>query len=171
MTAETLASKVSELDQQVKEAILFAASCLKKRDLSQFEVQDLLVRRGFDMEAVGPCLTFLVAQRFIREEVVVEKELNLARGSRARGDSLIAEKLVARGIPMALIQSKLTDSERETESERALELLQVKLPRGGSRAKIGRFLWSRGFSEATIDSVLESYTGPLESVDLESMEV
>lgn len=169
--AENLSLTVTDLDESVKEAILVAAAYLKKRDLSQFEIRDRLVRRGYGSEVIEPCLKFLVSKRFIREELVVEKALNMARGSKAKGDSLIAEKLVARGLPLELIQSKLTDPDNGTENERALELLTSKFPRGGSASKLGRFLWSRGFAEETIDSVLASYAPSLESSDAEFEEV
>lgn len=171
MTVENISLTVGDFDESVKEALVAAAAYLKKRDLSRAEIQERLVRRGFGPEIVESCLTFLVSKRLIREELVVEKALNMARGSKAKGDSLIAEKLVARGLPLELIQSKLAESDNGTEAERAMELLKAKFPRGGSVSKLGRFLWSRGFAEETIDSVLATYAAPNERLEEELEEV
>jgi SOS response regulatory protein OraA/RecX len=75
-------------------------------------------------------------------------------GRKAIGITLLRQKLEAKGIPSELV-SMIVIERVSGEHARAGALLQSKFPNSTSRAKAARYLWSRGFEESTIESVID----------------
>lgn len=132
----------------------YALGLLARREWSTAELRDRLIQRGVAPEVVEDTLTFLQTHGLQSDARFVASR---ARGLSARkGNRAIAQDLRQKGIEPELIEAQV--SELEDEAARACHaarrfegtLLDEKL-----KAKVWRFLGSRGFSSAAIRQAMQ----------------
>lgn len=138
-------------------ALSEAVRALARREHSTEELRTRLLRKGYtpdDIEAaIARCIDdgWLSDQRFA--ETIVRYRQSMGKGPRR-----IAYELREKGVDEAIIQSVL-DSERQDWETSCLRVYQRKFgnqppPDGAARAKIFRFLVSRGFTVEQINLTL-----------------
>jgi SOS response regulatory protein OraA/RecX len=86
--------------------------------------------------------------------------VHLSRGKRAKSHSLLREELLDLGAPEAAVNEAL--SMARPDADAIMDLLASRHPKPAERAKSGRFLYTRGFSEEQIESALDAYFGSAE---------
>ena len=127
------------------EAMVKAASSLRRRDFSERELSDRLSRAH-----VAPAARTETLDRLVRAGAV--DDARLARGraellaARGAGDALIRHDLTSRGIAEELVDSSLAGI--EPEHERAARIVSTR----GVSAKTARYLARKGFSEDSIEA-------------------
>jgi SOS response regulatory protein OraA/RecX len=135
-------------------AILKALRILRSRDVTRAEML-LLLKPTFDDHLIQEAIVFLDQYQLLDDLRIVRNRVEKNTGRHAVGDGFLKEKLRAKGVSEDLI-SLVFEQIDTSEAERAAELLQLKFKQSATRAKAARYLWARGFSEDTIESVIGS---------------
>jgi SOS response regulatory protein OraA/RecX len=140
------------MDIRLKEAVVFALKQLGRQDRTESELRASLAAR-YDLELTDAAMIFLHQYRLLDDAKIAENARERNIGRRAVGDALLREKLLLRGVSEDLVEQVIHSNEAE-EEYRGREVYQLKFPKGATRAKVARYLWSRGFSENVIESIL-----------------
>lgn len=123
---------------------------LKQRDLTEHEVRQLLERRGLSHEA-DRAIVELQKMGLLNDKRIAELTVFGNQGRMAVGDQKLIEKLLLRGVDTLIVEEAIATQE-QNERDRAQAIIDVRF--GGTvDDKALRFLWSRGFSEDTLDSL------------------
>lgn len=129
-----------------------------RRDYSAKELRDRMRRRGYEEAVIGPTIEQLAAEGLQSDARYAQTQVRW-QGSRS-GNRKIRQKLSANGVETAVIEAALDEATDET--ERALLALQrfAKTPLDQKlKAKVYRFMASRGFGFDTIRKACEQIWG------------
>jgi len=137
-------------------ALALALKKIRLQDRYEAEVRGFL--NEFDPEAVECVIRFLKDRRIIDDSKTTQNLIDRNSGKRSVGLERLRAELLERGAPEETIDAIL-GSEPDGESQRMLEALSAKFSPDVSRAKAARFLYSRGFPEESIESVLDRFFG------------
>ena len=142
-------------------ALAVALRRLETSDRYEAEVRKALGR--YSSATVEKVLSYLKEKRFLDDARTTETVLQFNEGKRAVGVEKVRQKLESRGAPEGLLHRAVTVT-ANGDAERAELLLKTRYAdaKMEDRAKAGRFLYSRGFREETIESVLEGHFGSLD---------
>jgi SOS response regulatory protein OraA/RecX len=135
-------------------ALLSALKMLKRQDLTIQEVKTRL-ECNFDPSLVEQTILFLTNNRLLDDLRYARNAVERNEGKRAIGDQALRDKLESRGVPPEVIQELMSEVNQD-ELDRALILVEAKFSGSGSPGRVARFLSSRGFSDDTIESILET---------------
>jgi len=132
---------------------LAAMNLLARREHSQQELQQKLIKKGFESRDISPVLTILVDEGLLSNERFTEAFIN-SRLQRGSGPVKIAMELQQRGISDELVNNYL--DERDTQWTKIA--IEVRAKRFGTappqdfkeRARQMRFLQYRGFTMSQI---------------------
>lgn len=115
------------------------------------EIDRILESKGFESPVIGQVLAHLHRKNLLNDrrcaQLAVDRLIRDQPMSRAR----ISEKLVARGCPEDVAGEILPEGD---DLETARAALEKKFPNGAPAEKAARFLYSRGFSEDNIKTLL-----------------
>lgn len=142
------------MTDEVRFALRAAAGYLRRREYSELELREKLYAkhpRDYADEAVS----LLVEAGLVSDKRAIEATIHRLSERKIVGDAEIRVKLEKLGIGWEEANS-IIGTQISPEIERAKELVSKKFDSESSPAKIGRFLYSRGFDESTIESVLEN---------------
>jgi SOS response regulatory protein OraA/RecX len=141
---------------QATPALKAALAFLKSRDRFAAEIRAHLLAKGFDEAIAEEAVADLIERKLINDCNTAERHIERNSGKRGVGSEKLRAELQKLGAPEDIIAAKLQLLEGG-EAERALQALRAKYKSGAERAKAGRFLFGRGFSEETIESVLDAF--------------
>lgn len=141
------------MSSEVHSALLAALKLLRRQDLTIAEVS-LRLEGKFEPEVIQSALEFLQTRRILDDVRLARMAVERNEGRRAVGDQALRAKLEARGVPSAVIDSLFEDVDRD-ELGRALVLVETKFSGSQNPGRVARFLSSRGFSDDTIETILE----------------
>lgn len=130
-----------------------AVKYLHRRDYSATELSERLEGR-YEISVVQRVLARLEAAGLVSDQRVVDSLLARHRDRKSIGDAKLLEQLRRLGISEQIIEQTMSN-DLASEEVRATELVKAKYKTPTPAAKIGRFLYSRGFDESTIESVLD----------------
>ncbi len=142
-----------EFDPRNHRALLAALRMLKRQDLAILEVQSRL-ECNFDPSTVEETVKFLTNHRLLDDLRFARNAIERNEGKRAIGDQALRDKLESRGVPSDVVKALMSKVDQD-EMGRALVLVDAKFSGSESPGRVARFLASRGFSEETIESILE----------------
>jgi SOS response regulatory protein OraA/RecX len=135
---------------------------LKRLESSdRFEADLRRALGGFPDDVVERVVTHLRERRYLDDGRLVGRRVEANVGRRAVGDDRLRDRLIEKGVDPATVEAALEGG--ESEENRADAILSARYTRDGSRAKAGRYLMSRGFSEETVESALNRYFGEEEN--------
>lgn len=117
------------------------------------EVRGALSSKGFDEETTEQAIEHLKRKGLLSEDRAVASKLRVRSGRAAKGDLGIEAELLAAGATEEAVRNALESY--GSEADRAREALAAKFGESPPRAKAARFLQSRGFSQDTIESLVE----------------
>ena len=126
---------------------------LKRQDLTIQEVTSRLECK-FEPILVQGTLAFLTDHRLVDDIRYARNAVERNEGKRAVGDQALFDKLESRGVPGEIIQSLMSSVDQD-ELSRATVLVEAKFSGSHSPGRVARFLSSRGFSDDTIETILE----------------
>ena len=142
------------MTDEVRAAIYDATKLLLRRDYAIAELLSKLSVRH-DSIAAAEAVELLAASGFVSDQRAVDSILYALGERKLVGDQEILRRLATIGIePVAGLE--LIASRLPSELSRAKDLVARKYKTPAPAPKIGRFLYSRGFDESTIESVLEN---------------
>jgi len=144
------------MEPTFQKALGLALRHLQKHDLTALQVQEKLLRAGTEPSVVPDVVEWLSDRGFISERRLTESLLLNSRWTRDKGDAVVREKLLQRGVPEAVIDDVLAEVPLAPEMQRALEVLQAKFRGEPTPRRVAGFLERKGFSEETIEQILES---------------
>jgi SOS response regulatory protein OraA/RecX len=139
------------MSDRFNEAYAVALNYLKARDRLESEILKTLEAKGYGEEA-PEVLDRLRKQGVANDRRVAEAIIRGREGRKAIGADLLRHKLLEKGVPADLVEELLPEQD---ESESAYLALVAKHGTEVPRARAGRFLASRGFSEEAIESALD----------------
>lgn len=135
-------------------AKLYAAWLLGRREYSAQELRQRLKLKGYGPTAIEECLTFLAAHHLQDDARFAESRVRAK--SRAMGNRRIRQDLANKGIAEDVALQAMAGLDEETERAQVAsrrfegkELTQV------LKAKVWRFLMSRGFGSDAIKATLK----------------
>ncbi|HLO96983.1 MAG TPA: RecX family transcriptional regulator [Fimbriimonas sp.] len=123
---------------------------LKQRDLTFQEVRQLLERRGLGHDSER-AIAELQKMGLLNDKRIAELTVFGNQGRMAVGDQKLVEKLLLRGVDPLVVEEAVATQELD-ELSRAQAIIDLRFG-GAVDDKALRFLWSRGFSEDTLDSL------------------
>ena len=141
------------MDPDVHAPLLSALRMLKRQDLT---IQELTSRLecNFEPSLVEATVEFLTANRLLDDLRYARNAIERNEGRRAVGDQALRDKLESRGVPDQVITSLMSEVDHD-ELTRAQVLVSAKFSGSQSPGRIARFLASRGFSDETVESILQ----------------
>ena len=129
---------------------------LKRQDLTILEVS-VRLECEFDAETIEETIHFLTDNNLIDDLRYARNAIERNEGKRAIGDQALRDKLETRGVPTEVINSLMLEVDQD-ELSRALVLVDAKFSGSKSPGRVARFLSSRGFSDDTIETILDRIT-------------
>ena len=135
-----------------------ALRLLGRRDYTTAELQEKLVSKGADADAVADVLADLRQQRLVDDRRVAAAHVRTASRLKRRGRARIARELAARGLEREVIDDALAALPRESEAAAIAEILiRKRVPAKLSapeRRRIFQHLLRRGFSADAVSKAL-----------------
>ncbi len=148
------------MSSEVHSALLAALKLLRRQDLTIAEVATRLEGK-FEPDVIQNAVEFLEKHRILDDVRLARMAVERNEGRRAVGDLALRSKLEARGVPSNVIDSLFEDVDVD-ELGRALVLVDAKFSGSRNPGRVARFLFGRGFSEDTIEAVLERIPAAVE---------
>lgn len=144
----------------LQEARVAAVKALGRRARTRLDLQRRLLRQGLPQEAVSQTLDWLADHKYLDDEQYAHQRWQ-ALAERKLGARAISQKLVQEGVPKALAESLMANTDNalhETEQVRQLALRRneglKKLPWPQRRQRIYAYLARRGFAMEAISDAL-----------------
>jgi SOS response regulatory protein OraA/RecX len=131
-----------------------ALKFLAHRTYSATELRERLGKKH-SADVVESVIGRLEATGLVSEQRVLDSFSNRFRDKRSIGNARMSVELQKLGLTSEIAEWYIAEVEAPEEI-RAYELVRAKFNKSTDPAKIGRFLYSRGFDESTIESVLEN---------------
>lgn len=136
--------------------IVFALRYLRRRDRTEFEVEQHLLNLELTPHEISPVIAQLRAWKFLSDHRIAQASADQA-SRRLEGPDAVRHRLESRGVPHELIEEVLQDIEDpETQLNLARELFDKKRLATKTKAQAYGALARRGFSEETISTIIES---------------
>jgi regulatory protein len=145
---------VNPADVQQSEALATALKRLERSDAFESEIRALLEQKGFAEGVQTAVVNHLRGKGVLNDRRTAE---GLARkmSSRSKGVEQLKQQLLKRGAPEDVIELCLASETADVQRVQALSLLAKRAGSVDTRAKAGRLLHSRGFSEDLIERLLD----------------
>lgn len=144
------------MEPAFQKALSLALRHLKTQDLTGSQLESKLSKAGVESETSAEVVAWLSEKGFVSERRLTESLLLNSRWTRDKGDFRLREKLLQKGVPDSVIDEVLQDVPLAPEPARAMEVLQTKFRGDRSPRRVAGFLERKGFSEETIEQILES---------------
>ena len=141
------------MNPKVHAALVSAVQMLKRQDLTILEITARLECK-FEPSTVETTVQFLTTNRLLDDLRYARNAVERNEGKRAVGDQALRDKLESKGVPPEVV-NELMAGEDQDELRRAMVLVESKFNGAKSLSRVARFLSSRGFSDDTIESILE----------------
>ncbi len=138
---------------EVHAPLLSALRMLKRQDLTVLELTSRL-ECNFEPDLVADTVEFLTTNRLLDDLRYARNAIERNEGRRAVGDQALRDKLESRGVPDQVISELMSEVDHD-ELARAQVLVSAKFSGSQSPGRIARFLASRGFSDETVESILQ----------------
>ncbi len=137
-----------------RDALAVALKKLRTKDQFEDEIRRFL--SDFDAKTIEVVIGFLKERRIIDDSKTITNLIERQSGKRLVGKEKLRADLLQRGAPEEMVDAVLGE-QVASESQRALELLAAKFTPMDPRARVARFLYSRGFSEEDIEGALDCF--------------
>jgi len=151
--------------EQVKEARDYAFLLLSYRSRSCQEVQDRLVKKGYEREVVQEVVEELKHLRYLDDRAFTREWVEMRLGEK-RGKILIRQELLKKGIDKEVIDDSIAEGFNKiasTEDELAWRAIEKRIPRyqklekSKAYRRIKDFLIRRGFSSEATENTLDRF--------------
>lgn len=139
------------------DALAAALKSLRRTEMFSAQVRELLLRQGVPPEIADQVVSHLEQKRIVDDKRTVDLVVERSAGKKAKGPQRLREELERRGAPSALIERAIDSIGAANRMETMLSALKAQYPRGAPRARAGRFLFSRGFSEDDVEEALSRW--------------
>jgi regulatory protein len=148
--------------EQFQRGLKKALDLLRMRDRFTSEVRQVLKGSGCPPEDVEHVLSWLQEKNILDDRRTINNTIERRTGKRSIGRDKLRAELLSKGAPEELVEEALVRMSDDGEADAAYEALQARPGSGLSRPKAARFLYSRGFSEDTVEQTLDRFFGSVE---------
>lgn len=134
-----------------------AVKLLKIRTYSQQELEQKLLRQGYDEAAVGEAVEYVTKRGYLNDTALCDMLVERYAESNKYSLKETYLRLKRRGLPTALIKEKLADWDSDLEYQAAIKTAMKCLNSKEQQDlhKVIRRLSAKGFKAATVSKVLE----------------
>lgn len=153
-----------------------AITRLRRSDVFESELATFLLGKGFEQEAVELVIDRLLGRGLLDDREAIQRFIGSRSGKRALGPLRLRLELLKRGAREADVDEGLSRISESARMEQILGLVESRFPAGttsaplpmsdAERAKLTRFVVSRGFDEEDVDSAFSFLSS---SVDREAV--
>lgn len=135
-----------------------AQDILSRRNHSEFELRQKMVKKGFFREDIDETVGWLKSKKYLNDEKMARSFIEATLATKAVGPMYISFKLKQKKIASDIIQAllgEMVDKEKETELiQRAAASWRRSHPKHAQdKMRLARFLLSRGFSSSLLEAV------------------
>lgn len=133
---------------------------LGRRGISTAEMNELLLRRGFDDDAVSAECDRLLGVGLLDDAVLAEALVRSLRERKGLGRGAVAAELKRRKIDPLVIEQILSEIDSDDDSGRALELALKRAPQlrnldyATAQRRLSAFLMRKGYSSSAVSSAV-----------------
>lgn len=136
------------------ESLKLCIKWLRSGDLTEAELRKRLLAKNRPDEEIESALEAVKSRKWQSDGRVIERVKETA-SLRLEGRAKIESRLAKKGLGEEEVQEAVSDLDQDSEKEKALACLRLRLKGGDAPAKAARLLASSGFDEEVIQSVLE----------------
>ena len=135
---------------------------LGRRGISVAEMTDLLLRRGFDADAVSTECDRLLGVGLLDDALLAEALVRTFRERKGLGRSAVSAELKRRKIDPLVIEQTLSEIDSDDDSGRALELALKRAPQlrnldyATAQRRLTAFLMRKGYSSSAVSGAVST---------------
>jgi regulatory protein len=135
---------------------------LGRRGISAEEMNDLLLRRGFDADEVSAECARLLGAGLLDDSLLAEALVRTFRERKGLGRSAVAAELRRRKLDPLVIEQTLSEIDSDGDGERALELALKRAPQlrnldsATAQRRLSAFLLRKGYSGQAVSRAVST---------------
>ncbi|SKB01808.1 regulatory protein [Agreia bicolorata] len=155
--------QVEEQELQLADLENLVVRALARKDLSEWQVTEILAANGVESSAFEGFLTIYRAKGYVDDYAFAEREIERLHRRKGFGRSQIQRELGAKRISQEIVSDLLTALDDDDELARALELAEKKAPsllrldRATAERRLSSFLQRKGYpSQVVRDAVAKT---------------
>ena len=147
-------------------AYITALKMLSGRELSERQVRQRLVRRGYDEESIDAAIARLIREKNLDDERAAKAIVHAETSFKKRGKLRVKQRLAAAGIAPAVAQRAIQETFETIDADALLASALHKRLRGRDRIaddrefqRLYRFLIGQGFEPDRVLALLRRHRG------------
>ena len=159
-TAGLTPDEVEQQELQLADLENLVVRALARKDLSEWQVTEILAENGVESSAFEGFLTIYRSKGYVDDYAFAEREIERLHRRKGFGRSQIQRELGAKRISQEIVSDLLTALDDDDELARALELAEKKAPsllrldRATAERRLSSFLQRKGYpSQVVRDAV------------------
>lgn len=160
--AERAAQRQSRNDGEFEPINNVSLHALGRRGISTAEMSDLLLRRGFEADAVSAECDRLLGVGLLDDALLAEALVRTFRERKGLGRGAVAAELKRRKIDPLVIEHTLSEIDSDDDNGRALELALKRAPQlrnldyATAQRRLSAFLMRKGYSSSAVSSAVSA---------------
>lgn len=136
-----------------------AVTLLKRRAFSQYELEQKLVKQGYDEIAVNKAIRYVTERGYLNDTALCDRLLEKYAEMNKYSLKEIYVRLRQRGLAATLVHERLRNLDEEFEYRAAINFVKKYQKNfDGNIPKLVRRLAAKGFSSGTVSKVLKCLT-------------
>jgi regulatory protein len=159
-TSGLTADEAEQQELQLRDLENLVVRALARKDLSEWEVTEILAANGVERSAFEGFLTIYRSKGYVDDYAFAEREIERLHRRKGFGRSQIQRELSARRVSSEIVSDLLSALDDDDELARALELAEKKAPsllrldRATAERRLSSFLQRKGYpSQVVRDAV------------------
>lgn len=160
--AERAAQRANRGDGEFEPINNVSLHALGRRGISAAEMNDLLLKRGFDADAVMAECDRLLGVGLLDDALLAEALVRSLRERKGLGRGAVSAELKRRKIDPLVIEQTLSELDGEDDAGRALELAIKRAPQlrnldhATAQRRLSGFLMRKGYSSSAVSSAVST---------------
>lgn len=145
---------------KAKDIRYVAQDILSRRDNSEYEIKQKLLKKGFPLDEIEATIAWLKSKKYLSDILFAQRYVAQILRSKAVGKKYIAYKLEQKKIARSIIEEVLSeyvpdDVEKKLAKKAAANWKKVHARHAADKNRLTRFLLSRGFSGSALQHLEE----------------
>lgn len=160
--AERVAQRSSRGDGEFEPINNVSLHALGRRGISAAEMNDFLLKRGFDADAVSAECDRLLRVGLLDDALLTEALVRSLRERKGLGRGAVSAELKRRKIDPIVIEQTLSELDGDDDAGRALELAIKRAPQlrnldhATAQRRLSAFLMRKGYSSSAVSSAVST---------------
>lgn len=160
--AERVAQRSSRGDGEFEPINNVSLHALGRRGISAAEMNDFLLKRGFDADAVSAECDRLLRVGLLDDALLAEALVRSLRERKGLGRGAVSAELKRRKVDPLVIEQTLSELDSDDDAGRALELAIKRAPQlrnldhATAQRRLSAFLMRKGYSSSAVSSAVST---------------